>query len=85
MDSSSGKKNNFKKDDIMEALRISMRLSVWIAFPVVVGAILGKWLDRKYNSEPKWFLIIIGLAFVVSMFGMIRDALNEMKKIDRKK
>lgn len=61
------------------------RLSAWIVFPVLLGALLGRWLDKRYNSSPRWFLIVIGLSFVVSMFGLIKNTLEEYKNIEKRK
>ena len=66
-------------------MRIFVRLSVWIVFPVLIGAFLGKWLDRKYDSAPKWFLIVIGLSFLVSMVALVKNTMAEYKKIEKKK
>ena len=76
--------NNFKKDASWQtALLIFSKLSVWIGVPVVLAVFLGKWLDQKYHSEPWLFLATVGLAFIVSMFGLIKEALAEFKKIDQ--
>ncbi len=59
------------------------RLSGWIAVPVIIGVFVGKYLDRKYNTEPWLFLLSVGVAFVFSMFGIIRDSVKAMKEIER--
>lgn len=69
----------------VEPLKMFSRLSAWIVFPVLLGALVGKWLDRKYDSSPRWFLIVIGLSFVISMFGLIKNTLEEYKKIEKRK
>ena len=66
-----------------QALRVLGNLSGWIAFPVLIGVILGKWLDRKFNTEPWLFLTTIGACFLVSMYGLIINALKEFKKIEQ--
>jgi len=67
----------------VEPIKIAARLSSWIAFPVIVGYFLGAYLDKKYNSSPKWTLIIIGISFFVSMFGLVKNAIDEYKKIEK--
>jgi F0F1-type ATP synthase assembly protein I len=57
--------------------------TAWIVGPVISGAIVGRWLDRKFNSDPWLFLATIGFCFIVSMFGLIMEALKEFKKIER--
>ena len=69
----------------VESLRIFSRLSVWIVFPAILGALLGKWLDKKYNSSPRWFLIVIGLSFIFSMIALVKNTLEEYKKIEKRK
>ena len=64
------------------AIIMFARLSAWIAAPIIFAIYLGKWLDRKFNMEPFLFLFCVGAAFLISMFGIVRSALNEYKKID---
>jgi len=63
-----------------EPLNIFSRLSGWILLPLILGTLIGRWLDNKYRSEPKWFLIVVGLAFIISMIGLIIQAKKEFKK-----
>lgn len=63
-----------------EPLNIFSRLSGWILLPLILGTLIGRWLDNKYHSEPKWFLIVVGLAFIISMIGLIVQAKKEFKK-----
>lgn len=58
-------------------------LSGWIAFPVIIALFLGKWLDKKFNTDPWLFLATIGLAFLISMYGLVINALKEFKKIEK--
>lgn len=63
------------------------RLSGWIAGPIIVALFIGKWLDKKYNSEPWLFLASVAVAFVVSSVGIVRESKVVMDKIieDEKK
>lgn len=65
------------------AVALFLRFSAWIAFPVLIGAYLGKWLDTKYNSAPWGFISIVGISFVVSMIGLVINASREYAKIMR--
>ncbi len=65
------------------ALRIMVRLTGWIAFPVIIAIFLGKWLDRRYDTEPWLFLLTIGISFTISMIGLVINAVKEFKKIER--
>jgi len=59
------------------------RLSGWIAGPVILAVYLGKWLDQKYGTDPWLFLSSVGVAFGISSYGIIRDSLREMKRIEK--
>lgn len=75
-----------KQDNAWQtALVIFTRLSVWIGVPIVLAVFLGKWLDNKYHTEPWLFLTTVGVAFILSMFGLIKETLKEFKKIDNQK
>ncbi len=66
-----------------ESLSIFSRLSGWVLLPLVLGTLLGRWLDRKFDSDPKWFFIVIGVAFILSMIGLVIQAKKEMKKFSK--
>jgi hypothetical protein len=78
---------NSKKKEIkmlwwQPSLILFGKLSGWIGGPIVAALFLGKWLDKKYSTEPKLFLLCVGVAFFVSTFGIIKDTLVVMKKIE---
>ncbi len=74
-----------KKDEIWwrPSLLMFARLSSWIVVPVLVGTFLGNWLDTKYGTEPWLFLASVGTAFAISLFGLIRNVLEEYKRIEK--
>lgn len=74
-------KQNSKKSWYYDALHIFTKLSGWVLVPLIIGYTLGRYLDNKYNSQPKWFLISIGIAFVLSMIAIVYQAQSEYKKI----
>lgn len=57
------------------------RLSGWIAFPVIIALFVGKWLDQKYQTDPWLFLLSVGLAFILSSIGIVKEASSAMKSI----
>ncbi len=59
------------------------RMSGWIIGPIILGIFLGKWLDRRYDTEPWLFLGAVGLAFIISMVGLVKDAFKEMEKLSK--
>ncbi len=72
-----------KNDSWNVALRIMANISGWIAFPVIFGLYLGKWLDKKYDTEPWLFLITIAACFLVSMVGLSLNAVKEFKQVEK--
>jgi len=73
------KKTNNNLD--AKLLFLFAKLSSWIVAPVLIAIFIGKWLDEKYNTEPLLFLASVGIAFIISMIGLIRNSISEMKKI----
>ena len=66
------------------AIGMFLKLSVWIALPVIIALYLGEWLDKKFGTESWLFLSCMGLAFAVSIFGLIRNTTKELKKLEKK-
>ena len=67
------------------SLLLFARLSGWIVAPILVGVLLGKWLDARYGTEPWLFLASTGFAFAISIFGLTKNATDEYRKIETKK
>jgi len=59
-------------------LVLFMRLSAWIAVPVIVAIFVGKKLDKFFNSAPWLFLACVCASFVISMVMIVRIGLKEM-------
>lgn len=64
-------------------LQMFAELSSWIAFPVILALITGKWLDTKYGTKPWLFLITVGLAFIISTIGIVKNAKKYIKLIEQ--
>lgn len=64
------------------AIRTMGIASAWIAGPVLLGLVIGKWLDQKYSSAPWLMIVSLSFFFMVSMFGIVKNALKEFKKIE---
>lgn len=65
------------------AIAMFARLSGWVALPVLIGTLAGRWLDRKYSTEPWLMIVSIGISFVVSIIGLIRETMKEYKNIEK--
>jgi len=77
------KEQNNKQAWWQPAMLMFAKLSGWIAAPVLIGVFFGKWLDRKYGTEPWLFLASAGVAFLISMVGLVIEAKKEMGKIEK--
>ncbi|MFA5754683.1 MAG: AtpZ/AtpI family protein [Patescibacteria group bacterium] len=72
-----------KRDSWSLALRVAARLTGWVGFPVIIGVFLGKWLDKRFGTEPWLFLGTIGFCFLVSIYGLATNATKEFARIER--
>ena len=63
-------------------MQLFAKLSGWIGGPIVVAAFVGKYLDRRYDTEPWLFLATVGISFFVSMIMLIKIGFEEFKKIE---
>jgi len=66
----------------LPAITMFIKLSVWIAAPVIIALYLGNWLDKRFQTEPWLFLLSIAIAFTVSTFGLIKSTIKEYKSIE---
>lgn len=64
-------------------MQLFLRLSGWIGGPIIVAVFLGKYLDRRYRSEPWLFLATVGISFVISMIALITIGFKEFKRIEK--
>ena len=54
--------------------RIFADFSGTIAVPAVLAALLGKWLDARYATQPRYLIILFILAFVLSAYAVVKKA-----------
>lgn len=64
-------------------LQLFLKMSSWIGGPIIVAVFIGKYLDKKYHSEPWLFLLSVGIAFIISTVMIVIVGLREMKKIEK--
>ncbi len=65
------------------ALVMFFKFSGWIAAPLIIALYVGKWLDKKYGTEPWLFLASVGVAFVISIVGLIVTVFRDFKRIEK--
>lgn len=64
-------------------LVLFVELSGWIVAPVLIAVYVGRWLDDKYQTEPWLFILSVGVAFIISNIGIVKQSIKSMKKIDK--
>lgn len=64
------------------ALKIFADFSGSIAIPAVLAALLGKWLDTKWHSTPKFMILFLLLAFLSTAWMMVKKATLYQKQYD---
>ncbi|MFA6355383.1 MAG: AtpZ/AtpI family protein [Candidatus Paceibacterota bacterium] len=64
------------------AVMIFSNVSAWIAFPIILALILGKYLDKKYDSAPWFFIGLTILSFIVSITGIWKILKKYIKEIE---
>ena len=70
-----------KKLDWKPAFQIFGQVSTWVVVPVVLALIAGKALDGHYGTAPWIFLGLTGIAFLFSIYGIVRVISKYMKDI----
>jgi len=64
------------------AIELFTEVSTWVIAPVVLALIFGKILDAHYGTKPWIFLTLTGIAFIISIYGIVRVVGRYMKKIE---
>lgn len=64
------------------ALSLAWDLGYMIALPLVILALVGRWLDHKWNSSPLMLLVGVVVAFTLSsvwLASKMKEITKEMK------
>ncbi|MDO8482334.1 MAG: AtpZ/AtpI family protein [bacterium] len=64
------------------AFEIFGQVSAWVAVPIVIALVTGKWLDGRYGTKPWLFLGFSAAAFLISSFGIVRTVTVYMNQIN---
>lgn len=65
-----------EKSRFLEGLELASNLGFTIAIPIVIGALLGSFLDSKLNTSPKLTLSLIMLGFFISLYNIYKLTKN---------
>lgn len=64
------------------ALTIFSEVTGWIVVPIVAALFIGRALDRKYGTDPWWFLGLTAIAFAITTVGIIRVTGKYLRQIE---
>ena len=64
-----------------DSLIVFSRISSWILGPIILALILGKWLDGHFGTAPLLFAITMGISFLISSYGIVRETKKYLKSI----
>ena len=59
------------------------RVSSYIAVPIILASFAGKFLDKKYDTEPFLFYICIIVAFISTLLLIWKEMRDYKKKIEK--
>lgn len=65
------------------AVSLFAEISGWILLPAIVAFLVGHWLDKKYNGGQWMYFGCVGVAFLISMIGVVRGSIRAMKTMDK--
>jgi F0F1-type ATP synthase assembly protein I len=64
-----------------DGVQIFTQVSVWIVVPILLALFVGKSLDAHFGTKPIIFLILAGVGFLFSCFGIVRVVRKYLKEI----
>ncbi|MFA4975131.1 MAG: AtpZ/AtpI family protein [Candidatus Paceibacterota bacterium] len=65
------------------AVEIFSEISTWIAVPIILAVIGGKALDERYGTKPYLLLVLSGVAFLFSAYGIVKAVKKYAAKIKK--
>jgi len=61
---------------------IFIKVSSYIAIPIILASFIGNFLDKKYNSGSLYFYILIAIAFLSTIYLIWKELKIYKKKIE---
>lgn len=65
------------------AMTIFSQVTGLIVGPILIALFVGKALDKKYDTDPWFFLGLTAIAFFISCFGIAKVTIDYTKKIEK--
>ncbi|MBI4414869.1 MAG: AtpZ/AtpI family protein [Candidatus Kerfeldbacteria bacterium] len=76
--------NSKEKSAVWQALSYAWQFGYTVAVPLVILALLGRFLDRRLDTSPWLLLAGILLSMVISTTALVIRALKIMKNVSQK-
>lgn len=84
MDKNDAQKIIPKKEGTWSALSLAWQLGYSIAIPLVVLALLGRFIDKRFGTSP-WFLLTgVLLSLVISTISVYKKTITIMDGLENK-
>lgn len=74
---------NLKQPWWRDGVIIFTKVSSYIAIPIIIASLLGKFLDKKYHTENLLFYIFIAFAFLSTIYLIWKEMKIYKKKIEK--
>ncbi|HUC88516.1 MAG TPA: AtpZ/AtpI family protein [Candidatus Paceibacterota bacterium] len=65
------------------ALIMFAKSSIWIAVPVICALFIGKYLDKRYGTDPWMFIGMTILGFIISIVALAKISLDYIHNIEK--
>jgi len=66
-----------------DAAIVFVRITGWIAAPIVAAVIIGGKLDARAGTDIRWLLLCSGGALLISIVGITIEMKRYIKQVDR--
>ena len=76
----------FVKTSLWFSFSLIGSVGIVTATPAVVFGLLGRYLDQRYHTSPKIFLVLIILALIISLFALrkiVKDAIEQFDNVNK--
>jgi F0F1-type ATP synthase assembly protein I len=65
------------------AVMMFTQISAWVIIPVIGALFIGKYFDKQYGTAPLLFIILTGIAFLISLFGIWKILKKYLRNLEK--
>lgn len=70
-----------KKNDA-NASRLALNLGIELITPIILGALIGNWLDKNNSTSPKWTIILLLIGIIVGIYNFYK-IIKQINKLNK--